>query len=222
MPAADSVDSTTSGTASGQAASPPPDLAALQAEVAALRADKTKLIAENVAKKAREREAQETAAKLAAEQGDFKAQLEIERKRREELEPMEAQAKRWQEHEAAELARFAEVRATLPEGQQKALDAVQGIDAKRAVLDAFGATKPAATGTKPAAAGGAPPAAGLRIDFEAAIKDDTSQVSASAFNAAINYARANNREKALEYCDLAAKDPDRAKQAAELRALIVK
>ena len=58
--------------------------------------------------------------------------------------------------------------------------------------------------------------------FEAAIKDDTSQVSASAFNAAINYARANNREKALEYCDLAAKDPDRAKQAAELRALIVK
>lgn len=58
--------------------------------------------------------------------------------------------------------------------------------------------------------------------FEIAIKDDSSQVSASALNAAINYARANNREKALEYCDLAAKDPDRAKQAAELRALIVK
>lgn len=58
--------------------------------------------------------------------------------------------------------------------------------------------------------------------FEAAIKEDSSQVSASAYNAAVNYARANNREKALEYCDLAAKDPDRAKQAAELRALIVK
>lgn len=58
--------------------------------------------------------------------------------------------------------------------------------------------------------------------FEAAIRDDSSQVSASALNAAINYARANNREKALEYCDLAAKDPDRAKQVAELRALIVK
>lgn len=58
--------------------------------------------------------------------------------------------------------------------------------------------------------------------FEAAIKDDSSQVSASALNAAINYARANNREKALEYCDLAAKDPQREKQAAELRALIVK
>lgn len=58
--------------------------------------------------------------------------------------------------------------------------------------------------------------------FEAAIKDDSSQVSASALNAAINYARANNREKALEYCDLAAKDPDRATQVAELRALIVK
>jgi hypothetical protein len=58
--------------------------------------------------------------------------------------------------------------------------------------------------------------------FEAAIRDDSSQVSASAFNAAVNYARANNREKALEFCDLAAKDPDRAKQAAELRALLVK
>lgn len=58
--------------------------------------------------------------------------------------------------------------------------------------------------------------------FEIAIKDDEGQVSASALNAAINYARANNREKALEYCDLAAKDPDRAKQAAELRAMIVK
>jgi hypothetical protein len=38
----------------------------------------------------------------------------------------------------------------------------------------------------------------------------------------VNYARANNREKAIEYVDLAAKDPDRAKQAAELRALIIK
>jgi len=58
--------------------------------------------------------------------------------------------------------------------------------------------------------------------FEAAIKADSSQMSASAFNAAVNYARANNREKALEYCDQAAKDPDRAQQAADLRALIVK
>ncbi len=56
--------------------------------------------------------------------------------------------------------------------------------------------------------------------FEAAIKDDLSQVSASALNVAINYARANNREKALEYCDIAARDPDRATQVAELRALI--
>jgi len=60
------------------------------------------------------------------------------------------------------------------------------------------------------------------VGFEAAIKDDSSQVSASALNAAVNFARANNREKALEYCDLAAKDPDRAKQVADLRALIVK
>ena len=58
--------------------------------------------------------------------------------------------------------------------------------------------------------------------FQAAIREDRSQQSASAFNAAVNYARANNREKALEFCDLAAKDPNRAAQAAELRALIVK
>lgn len=60
------------------------------------------------------------------------------------------------------------------------------------------------------------------LGFEIAIKDDKAQVSASAYNAAVNYARANNREKAIEYVDLAAKDPDRAKQAAELRALIIK
>lgn len=58
------------------------------------------------------------------------------------------------------------------------------------------------------------------LGFELAIKDDSSQVSASAYNAAVNYARAQNREKALEYLDLAAKDPERAKQVAELRALI--
>ena len=57
--------------------------------------------------------------------------------------------------------------------------------------------------------------------FEAAIKDDTSQVSASAFNAAVNYARANDREKSLKYCDLADRDPNRKAQVAELRALLV-
>ena len=54
----------------------------LQARLEKLEAEKTKLIAENVAKKQREREALEASAKLAAEQGDYKAQLEIERKRR--------------------------------------------------------------------------------------------------------------------------------------------
>jgi hypothetical protein len=38
----------------------------------------------------------------------------------------------------------------------------------------------------------------------------------------VNYARAQNREKALEYCDIAAKDPARAAQVDELRKLIVK
>ena len=60
------------------------------------------------------------------------------------------------------------------------------------------------------------------LALEAAIKGDLSQVGASAFNAAVGYARANDREKALQYCDLAAKDPVFAAQAAELRKAIVK
>ncbi|TAK14970.1 MAG: hypothetical protein EPO35_08715 [Acidobacteria bacterium] len=59
-------------------------------------------------------------------------------------------------------------------------------------------------------------------NFEALIKEDDSQISASAFNAAVNYARAQNREKALEFCDIAARDPARAAQVEELRKLIVK
>lgn len=59
-------------------------------------------------------------------------------------------------------------------------------------------------------------------NFEALIKEDDSQISASAFNAAVNFARAQNREKAIQYLDLAAKDPARAAQVEELRKLIVK
>jgi hypothetical protein len=62
--------------------------------------------------------------------------------------------------------------------------------------------------------------AGQLANFEALIKEDDSQISASAFNAAVNYARAQNRDKALEYCDLAEKDPARADQVKELRKLI--
>jgi len=61
-----------------------------------------------------------------------------------------------------------------------------------------------------------------KATIEAAIKDDSSQVSASAFNAAVNYARANDREKSLKYCDLADRDPNRKAQVAELRALLIK
>lgn len=61
---------------------------------------------------------------------------------------------------------------------------------------------------------------GQLANFEALIKEDESQISASAFNAAVNYARAQNREKALEYLELAAKDPARAAQVEELRRLI--
>ena len=63
---------------------------------------------------------------------------------------------------------------------------------------------------------------GQIANFEEEIKDDDSQISASAFNAAVNFARAQNRDKALQYCDLAEKDPARAAQVAELRKLIVK
>jgi len=63
---------------------------------------------------------------------------------------------------------------------------------------------------------------GQITNFEAVIKDDESQISASAFNAAVNFARAQNREKALQYCDIAAKDPARAAAVEELRKLIVK
>ena len=63
---------------------------------------------------------------------------------------------------------------------------------------------------------------GQLANFDALIKEDDSQISASAFNAAVNYARAQNREKALQYLELAARDPARAAQVEELRKLIVK
>lgn len=63
---------------------------------------------------------------------------------------------------------------------------------------------------------------GQIANFEEEIKTDESQISASAFNAAVNWARAQDREKALKYLDLAAKDPARAAQVEELRKLIVK
>lgn len=63
---------------------------------------------------------------------------------------------------------------------------------------------------------------GQLLNFEALIKEDDSQISASAFNAAVNFARAQNRENALKYLDIADKDPARAAQVAELRKLIVK
>jgi tetratricopeptide (TPR) repeat protein len=59
-------------------------------------------------------------------------------------------------------------------------------------------------------------------NFDAVIAEDDSQISASAFNAAVNFARGQNREKALQYCDLAARDPARAAAVEELRKLIVK
>ena len=56
--------------------------------------------------------------------------------------------------------------------------------------------------------------------LEQAVKDDSGQASASAYNAAANYLRAGDRDKARQYVDIAARDPARAAVAAQLRKLI--
>jgi tetratricopeptide (TPR) repeat protein len=56
--------------------------------------------------------------------------------------------------------------------------------------------------------------------FDAAIKEEASQQSAAAYNAAVNYLRAEQPDKALEYADLAAKDPDRREKADALKKII--
>ena len=59
-------------------------------------------------------------------------------------------------------------------------------------------------------------------NFEMAIIDDASQQSASAYNAAVNYLRAGDKDKATSFADLAARDPARAAVVAELRKLIIR
>jgi tetratricopeptide (TPR) repeat protein len=56
--------------------------------------------------------------------------------------------------------------------------------------------------------------------FEAAIKEDRSQESASAYNAAVNFLRGGDRTRALALADLAARDPVRLSKVEELRKLI--
>lgn len=56
--------------------------------------------------------------------------------------------------------------------------------------------------------------------FEAAIKEDTSQQYASAFNAANHYARGGNVAKAKGLVEIAAKDPALDSRVAELRRLL--
>ncbi len=53
--------------------------------------------------------------------------------------------------------------------------------------------------------------------FEATIKEDRSQESASACNAAVNFLRTGDRVNAASYCDLAARDPQRRPKVEELR-----
>jgi tetratricopeptide (TPR) repeat protein len=55
--------------------------------------------------------------------------------------------------------------------------------------------------------------------FEAAIKEDRSQQSASAYNAAVNFLRGGDRSNAVKLADLAAEDPVRLPKVEELRKL---
>jgi tetratricopeptide (TPR) repeat protein len=57
--------------------------------------------------------------------------------------------------------------------------------------------------------------------FEAALKEDRSQESASAYNAAVNYLRGGDRTKAATFADLAAHDPVRLPKVEELRKLLI-
>jgi hypothetical protein len=56
--------------------------------------------------------------------------------------------------------------------------------------------------------------------FEAAIREDLAQASASALNAATNYLRTRDVEKAIAFADRAAQDPQRAASVEKLRELI--
>jgi len=56
--------------------------------------------------------------------------------------------------------------------------------------------------------------------FRAAIKADRSQYHAAAFNAANNFARSGNVDKARPLLDIAAKDPALDKAVTELRKII--
>lgn len=56
--------------------------------------------------------------------------------------------------------------------------------------------------------------------FEGAIKEDRSQESAAAYNAAANFLRAGDATRAATYAVLAARDPDRLGAVEELRKLI--
>jgi tetratricopeptide (TPR) repeat protein len=56
--------------------------------------------------------------------------------------------------------------------------------------------------------------------FEIAIREDRSQESASAYNAAVNFLRGGDRTAANTYAELAARDPVRAPKVEELRKVL--
>lgn len=156
-----------------------PDVNALMLQLKKLEQEKAKLISENVEKKQRERATAEQAAKLAAEQGDYKLALEQERSRREELEKLAPLAERWKQFEESESARIEAEKAALTPAQQRALDAVVGVDAKRAVLAAFSDGSVKAKSQAPSHGGG-PPAPGLQASFADAFGDPAKMADAKA------------------------------------------
>lgn len=135
------------GSAGGTATSAPaggaPDVATLMARLEKLEAEKAKLINESVERKKRAKEEADKAAALAEEQGQYRQALESYKKRVADLEESSGAAERWRAHEARELERINTIRAGLPDAAQRALDAVNDVDGKRAVLEALQAAQPA-------------------------------------------------------------------------------
>lgn len=147
-----------------ETASASPDLAALQAKIAAYEAAEAKRASE-------ESKAAEDAKAKAKADGDLKAQLELQAKELEKLKSLQGDAELGKSFREREEKRVAEGRAKLTAEQAAFLDAQPNIALKAQALDLF--LKPGSTTTekKPgeAAKNGAP--AGDDVDYADAFRD---------------------------------------------------
>lgn len=161
-------------------ASPALDAAAIAAERDHLKKELAKVLDEVHAKKAKAREAEMTAAKLAAEQGQYKEALDRLSPRLAELEALAPLAEKWRAFEENETKAIEAKKAALPEAVQRALDAAGGLEAKRAVLAAFESFSPSTPPPKAKVPpGGAAHSDGVP-DYEAAWKNPAQWQEVSA------------------------------------------